>query len=167
MSWFGQIPTPIKIKLALPVDHPPLPRNPKPPLPKRRNCMGIGFSSRKSPKMPGANKIGTAIYGPRVAGGKISDMRLFLIGGRSGFFFVLFCLRRSLVALHCALQRDYLSDIPTSCTMGFWWSQDEDIWCKAHGTTWKQGKMSAISPLRYYLKKALGDIMGGGKALAH
>ena len=32
--------------------------------------MGMGFSSRKNPKMPGAHEIGAAVSGPRIAGGK-------------------------------------------------------------------------------------------------
>ena len=71
----GKIPTLIKLKLALP---PPLSRNPTPPPPKRKNFMGMGFLSRKNQKMPGAHKIGAAISGPRIAGGKFLDMTFFL-----------------------------------------------------------------------------------------
>ena len=42
--------------------------------------MGMGFSSRKSPKTPGAHKIGAAISGPRIAGGNFMDITFFLIG---------------------------------------------------------------------------------------
>ena len=43
--------------------------------------MGMGgFSSRKNQKMPGAHKIGAAISGPRIAGGKnFADTRIFLV----------------------------------------------------------------------------------------
>ena len=64
--FFGKIPTPIKKNWHL---HPPFQKTPTPPL----NC-GIlwagEFSSRKNQKMPGAHKIGGAISGPRIAGGK-------------------------------------------------------------------------------------------------
>ena len=69
---FGKIPKPMKVELALPP--PPLPKSPPP---KTRNFMGMGFSSRKNQKMPGAHKICAAISSPRIAGGKITDMRLF------------------------------------------------------------------------------------------
>ena len=39
--------------------------------------MGMGFSSRKNQKMPGAHKSGAAISGPRIAGGKLMDSRRF------------------------------------------------------------------------------------------
>ena len=41
--------------------------------------MGIwGVFQQKEQKMPGAHKSGAAIFGPRLAGGKNTDMRLFL-----------------------------------------------------------------------------------------
>ena len=40
--------------------------------------MGMGVFQQKEPKMPGALKIGAAISGLRIAGGKITDMRFFL-----------------------------------------------------------------------------------------
>ena len=55
---------------------PPLPKNPRPPPPKGGNLWVWGFSSRKSTKMPGAHKIGAAIFGPRITGGKIMDAGL-------------------------------------------------------------------------------------------
>ena len=61
-----------KKKLALP----PFPENPNTAL----RC-GIlwawGFSSRKNQKMRGAHKIGAAISGPRIAGGKLRTWGLF------------------------------------------------------------------------------------------
>ena len=63
-----KIPAPIKIKSALP---PPCPKtqNPKYPPPKTRNSMGMEvYSCRKNTKIPGAQKIGTTISGPRIAG---------------------------------------------------------------------------------------------------
>ena len=76
---FGKIPTPIKIKLALPPAHktkigtstppPPSKQKPNPPL-KRGILWAWGSSSRKNPKMSGAHKIGAVIFGPRIAGGK-------------------------------------------------------------------------------------------------
>ena len=90
MSWtsFGKIPTPIKIKLAIPP--PPLKKpTPPPPPPKTRNFMGMGPATgvfqQKEPKMPGAHKIGAAVSGPRIAGGNFTDMRLFLKIGVSYF----------------------------------------------------------------------------------
>ena len=41
--------------------------------------------SRKSPKMPGAHTIGAAISAPRIAGRKITDVRLFLILSQDRF----------------------------------------------------------------------------------
>ena len=42
--------------------------------------MGMGgFSCRKNQKSPGAHKIGAAVSDPTIAGGKITDMRVFLI----------------------------------------------------------------------------------------
>ena len=38
--------------------------------------MGMGVFQQKEPKMPGARKIGAAISGPRIAGGKITDARI-------------------------------------------------------------------------------------------
>ena len=43
--------------------------------------MGLGSFQQKEPKNPGAHKIGAANSGPRIAGGKIMDVRLFLIWG--------------------------------------------------------------------------------------
>ena len=68
-----KIPTPIKAKLAPP---PPSKKPMTSPL-KPGILWAWGFSSRKNQKMPGAHKIGTAISGPRITGGKITDMRLF------------------------------------------------------------------------------------------
>ena len=51
------------------------------PLPQKKEFCGHGgFSSRKNQKTTGAHKIGAAISSPRIAGRKISDMRLFLKG---------------------------------------------------------------------------------------
>ena len=50
---------------------PPSKKPQPPPPPKRRNFMGMGFSSKKSQKMPCAHEICGAIFGPRIAGGKI------------------------------------------------------------------------------------------------
>ena len=42
--------------------------------------MGMGvFPAERTKKIPGAHKIGAAISGPRIAGGRITDMRLFII----------------------------------------------------------------------------------------
>ena len=60
---FGKIPTPIKIKLALPP--PPSKKTTTPPL-KGGILWAWGFSSRKNPKMPGAHKIGAAISAPEL-----------------------------------------------------------------------------------------------------
>ena len=50
-------------------------KKPNPP-PKRRNFMGMGvFQQKRTPKLPAAHKIGTAISGPRIAGGNMSDVR--------------------------------------------------------------------------------------------
>ena len=38
--------------------------------------MGMGVSSRKNQKMPGAHKIGAAISGPRITGGNFMDITL-------------------------------------------------------------------------------------------
>ena len=38
--------------------------------------MGIEVFLLRVPRVPGAHKIGAAISGPRLAGGKIADMRL-------------------------------------------------------------------------------------------
>ena len=43
---------------------------------KTRNFMGMLVLQQKKPQMPGAHKIGAAISRPRIAGRKISDMRL-------------------------------------------------------------------------------------------
>ena len=58
---------------------PPSQKNHEPPL-RMRNFMGMGKTfQRKEPKKSlCAHKIGAAISGPRVAGGKITDIRLFL-----------------------------------------------------------------------------------------
>ena len=45
--------------------------------------MDMGGFQQKEPKMPGAHKIGTAISGPRIAGGKIMDMRHLNFFGES------------------------------------------------------------------------------------
>ena len=58
---------------------PPLPKKTRPPPPKTRNFMGMGFCQQKEPKMPGAHKIGAAISGHRIAGRKIMGARIFLI----------------------------------------------------------------------------------------
>ena len=39
--------------------------------------MGMGVFQQKEPKMPAAHEIGAAISGPRIAGGKNTDMRHF------------------------------------------------------------------------------------------
>ena len=71
----GKIPTPIKIKLALP----PLLKKPRTPPPLKGGILWAwGFSSRKNQKMPGAHKIGAAISGPRITGGNFMDTRIFL-----------------------------------------------------------------------------------------
>ena len=61
-----KIPAPIKIKSALP---PPLSKKKtQPPSPPKRGVLWAwGFSSKESPKIPGAHKIGAAISGPRIA----------------------------------------------------------------------------------------------------
>ena len=41
--------------------------------------MGMGVFQQKEQRIPGAHDIGKAISGPRIAGGKITDMRIFLI----------------------------------------------------------------------------------------
>ena len=41
--------------------------------------MGMVVLQQKEPKIPGAHKISVAISGPRIVGGKITDMRLFLV----------------------------------------------------------------------------------------
>ena len=38
--------------------------------------MGMGVVQEKK-RMPGAHKIGAAVSGPRIAGGKVTDMRFF------------------------------------------------------------------------------------------
>ena len=40
--------------------------------------MNMELLQQQEPKIPGAHKIGAAISGPRIAGGKITDVRLFL-----------------------------------------------------------------------------------------
>ena len=74
-SELRKIPAPIKIKLAL---APPLspPKN-YPALLKQGLLWAWCFSSRRKQKIPGAHKIGAAVSGPRVAGGKITDLSLF------------------------------------------------------------------------------------------
>ena len=67
-----KIPAHIKMELALP----PPPKKKKKT--QMRNFMGMGFSTRKNQKVPGAHKTGAASSGPRIAGGQITDMRLFL-----------------------------------------------------------------------------------------
>ena len=54
-----------------------LSKKPNPPI-KRGILWAWEFSSRKNQKMPGAHKIGAAISGPRIAVGKLTDIRLFL-----------------------------------------------------------------------------------------
>ena len=51
------------------------PINPPPPL-KGGILWAWGLSSRKNQKILGAHKIGAAMSGPRIAGGKITDTRL-------------------------------------------------------------------------------------------
>ena len=79
MKLLGKIPTPVKIKLALP---PPLLNKPTthnpPPKKTEKILWAWGFSCRKNQKILGAHKIGAAISGPRIAGRKITDMRIFL-----------------------------------------------------------------------------------------
>ena len=69
--------------------HHPRPKTHDPgvtPPPKKQGILWAwGFSSRKNHKMPGAHKIGAAISGPRITGRKITDVRLFLIIGKSAF----------------------------------------------------------------------------------
>ena len=74
----GKIPTPVKIKLALPP--PPSKKAQNPPQKEEFYGQG-GFSSRKNQKMPGAHKIGAAISGPRITGGNFMDTTLFLTLG--------------------------------------------------------------------------------------
>ena len=58
--------------------HPPLlKKKTQNPPPKRKNFVGMGVSSIKDQKFAGAHKIGATISGPRIAGGKITDMRFF------------------------------------------------------------------------------------------
>ena len=64
----GKIPTPIKIKLALPPP-PPSQKNEPPPL-KRRMLWARGVSSRKNPKMPGAHKDWHSHFRPQNCGRK-------------------------------------------------------------------------------------------------
>ena len=81
--FIGKIPTPIKIKLALP---PPSKKNRKPPL-KGGILWALWFSCRKNQKMPGAQKIGAAISGPRIAGGNLMDTTIVLAHrNRSDFY---------------------------------------------------------------------------------
>ena len=48
-----------------------------PPPPKRRNFMGMGVSSRKNQKMPGAHKIGAAVSGPDLRAEILRTSRFF------------------------------------------------------------------------------------------
>ena len=72
----GKIPTPIKIKLALPP--PPLLKNPN----KKEEFYGHGgFPAERTKKCQVPIKIGAAISGPRIMGGNSMDITLFLILG--------------------------------------------------------------------------------------
>ena len=73
VSKFRRNPHTHKIKIGTSTP-PPFQKNPRPPPP----LWAWGFSSRKNTKMPGAHKIGAAVSGPRIVGGKFMDMRLFL-----------------------------------------------------------------------------------------
>ena len=76
---FRNIPAPTKKKVGLP-GPPPQPAKPQIPPPKMRNFVDMeGFCSRKSPKIRGLTLIGKSISGPRIAGGKSTDVWLFLI----------------------------------------------------------------------------------------
>ena len=61
-------------KIGTSTTPPPKNRNP----PKTRNFMGMGVIQQKERKIPDARKIGAAISGPRIAGGKILDIKVFL-----------------------------------------------------------------------------------------
>ena len=52
--------------------------------------MGMRVFQQKEPKMPGAHKIGAAIFGPRITGGNFMDTTLFLT---PGFFECLLLLK--------------------------------------------------------------------------
>ena len=72
---FRKIPAPIKIKLAVPP--PTLLKRPRTTPLKRRSFMGMGVFQQKEPTIPGAQKIGAAISGPRIAGGKFCGHEVF------------------------------------------------------------------------------------------
>ena len=57
-------------------------RKPQPPPPRTRNFTGMGIFQQKEPKKPGAHKIGAAISGLSITGGKIMDTKLFLRKGK-------------------------------------------------------------------------------------
>ena len=69
-----KIPTPIKIKSALP----PPPQTQSPPPPKRGILWTWRFCCRKSAEILGVHKIGAAISGPRIADTNFTDTRIFL-----------------------------------------------------------------------------------------
>ena len=79
MTWaiLGKNPHTHKYKMGTPTAPSKKLQPPPPPL-KRGILWAWGFSIRKKQKIPGAQKIGAAISGPRIAGGKTTDMRLFL-----------------------------------------------------------------------------------------
>ena len=89
----GKIPTPIKKNWHF--HPPPLPEKPTTPPLERGVLWAWGYSSRKSPKMPGAHKSGAAISGPRIAGRKITDISFV-------FFFLIFLLAK-ISLLFCAI----------------------------------------------------------------
>ena len=73
---FGKNPHAHKNKIG--TSAPPFQKNHDPPPALKGGILWAwGFSSRKSPKMPGAHKIGAAISGPRIAGGNFMDITLF------------------------------------------------------------------------------------------
>ena len=78
----SKIPAPIEIKVALPNPKPKT--NKKDPLPKRRYFMSMEVFQQKEPppqkkkKTRRPKKIDAAISGPRIGGGKITDIRLCL-----------------------------------------------------------------------------------------
>ena len=70
-SQIGKIPAPIKYNWPF---HPLQKAQTHPPPLKGGILWAWGFCSRKNQKIPGAHEIGTAISGPRIAGGKIADL---------------------------------------------------------------------------------------------
>ena len=70
-----KIPVPIKIKIG--TSAPPLQKTPSPP--QNEEFYGQGVVQQKEPKNARPHMIGAAISGPRIAGGKVTDMSPFLI----------------------------------------------------------------------------------------